>query len=376
MNYRKFPKSGVAVSEVSLGAEHLLQVDRATCLDVVSAAIDHNMNYMDLFMSEAFVRDWIGDALKGRREKMMIAGHLGCTQKDGQYYRTRDLAMSEQFFDDLLERLHTDYIDMLMLHYIDDDADADKCLDEKGFLGLARRYLQSGKARMLGFSSHVPGVASRLIATGMFDAMMFSVNPGMDRMGAELSLEDQFGTFGATVGSAATINPQRTALYRQCEAASTGIVVMKGYGAGFLLKEPGMTPAKCIHYALTRPGVSTFAAGCRSVAEVQAAAAYSNATAEERDYTGVLAGRSWNAQGVCMYCNHCLPCPSHIDIAAVTRLLHRAQEGDASAVAEYAALSANGGDCTACGECASRCPFQVDSPGNMAKAHGLMKSEK
>ncbi len=369
MNYRAFPKTGTPVSEVSLGAEHLLQVDHATCLDVVSAAIDHGMNYMDLFMSEAFVRDWIGDALKGRRDKMMIAGHLGCTQKDGQYFRTRDLDLSQQYFDDLLERLHTDYIDVLMLHYIDDDADADRSLDESGFLGLAQRYLQQGKARMLGFSSHVPGVASRLIGTGLFDAMMFSVNPGMDRMDTKLSLEDQFSTFGATVQGTATITPERQALYRQCEAMGTGIVVMKGYGAGFLLKEPGMTPERCIHYALTRPGVVTFAAGCRSVAEVAAAAAYSDATDEQRDYTAVIADRQWNARGVCMYCNHCLPCPSHIDIAAVTRLLHRAQEGDAAARAEYQRLSANGGDCTACGECATRCPFEVDSPGNMSRAH-------
>ena len=52
MIYRNFPKTNTPVSVVSLGAEHLLQVDRATCIDVVSAAIDHEMNYIDLFMSE------------------------------------------------------------------------------------------------------------------------------------------------------------------------------------------------------------------------------------------------------------------------------------------------------------------------------------
>ncbi len=41
------------------------------------------------------------------------------------------------------------------------------------------------------------------------------------------------------------------------EGLETGIVVMKGYGAGMLLKQPGMTPEKAIHYGLTRPGVVT-----------------------------------------------------------------------------------------------------------------------
>ncbi len=370
MNYRKFVKPGIPVSEVSLGAEHLVGAGPKTTMDVISAAMDHGMNYMDVFMPGADVRDWIGAALKGRRDKMLVAGHLRSVTENGQDSRTFDVAHAQRHIEDLLRRLNTDYIDMLNLFYVDSDEEADKCLDERGLLGVARRMLESGQARMLGFSCHVPRVASRLIATGLFDGMMFSLNPAMDRMDAETPLEDQFENFGSILEAPQGFSAERFALYRQCEAMGTGIVVMKGYAAGLMLKQ-GMTPVQCIHYALTRPGVVTMAAGCRSVAEVEAAAAYSDATAEERDYTGILASRQWNAQGVCMYCNHCLPCPSHIDIAAVTRLLHRAQEGDTAARAEYQRLSTNGGDCTACGECASRCPFEVDSPGNMASAHEI-----
>ncbi len=373
MIYRQFPRNKENVSAVSLGAEYLLQVDKPTCNDVISAAIDHGMNYMDLFMSEGWVRDNIGESLKGRRDKMLIAGHLGCTQKDGQYYRTRDLSMCRDFFDDLLTRLHTDYIDVLMLHYIDTEEDADECLAENGFLGLAREYLQAGKARMLGFSSHVPPVAARLVATGMFDAMMFSINPAMDLMPPESTIDDLFGEPAEKMASSeAAYEPSRYALYRQCEKEQTGIVVMKGYGAATLFKRPGVTPEMCIHYALTRPGVITMAAGCRSVAEVEAAARYCDAADTERDFTPMITGAKWNSKGICMYCNHCLPCAQNIDVAAVTRLLHRFEEGDKTAATEYKALKHNGGECTACGECAGRCPFTVDSPGNMAKAEQLM----
>ncbi len=371
MLYRAFPRTGTPVSAVSLGAEHLLQVDKPTCIDVVSAAIDHGMNYVDLFMSEPWVREWIGEALKGRRDKMMVAGHLGCTQKDGQYFRTRDLKMSRQYFDELLEKLGTDYIDVMMLHFIDDQEDMKASLDPDGFLGLAQEYLQAGKARMLGFSSHVPNVAAPMVATGLFDAVMFSVCPAMDLLPPDNVIDELF-KWELYERRESRLSPERMAFYRQCEAAKTGIVVMKGYGAGMLLKQPGMTPAKAIHYALTRPGVVTMAAGCRSVAEVEAAAAYFDATDEEKDYTAFVSGSHWNSDGVCMYCNHCLPCPQSIDIAAVTKLLHRAAEGDQSAKAVYAALAHNGGECVSCGDCAERCPFGVDSMGNMGKAHRLM----
>lgn len=371
MLYRSFPRNGTKVSAVSLGAEHLLQVDKPTCIDVVSAAIDHGMNYIDLFMSEPWVRDWIGEALRGRRDKMLVAGHLGCTQKDGQYYRTRDLAMCESFMDDLLTRLDTDCIDVLMLHFIDDIEDVNVCLDIDGFLGLAERYLKAGKARMLGFSSHSPIAARALVETGLFDAMMFSINPAMDLLSPDAPMEDAFSEKAYTVNQV-SISPERLALYRRCEALQTGIVVMKGYGAGMLLKQPGVTPEMAIHYALTRPGVVTMAAGCRSVAEVEAAARYCEATDERKDFTSLISRANWNAAGVCMYCNHCLPCPQGIDIAAVTRLLHRHQEGDAGAEAEYSKLAAGFGDCAACGDCASRCPFGVDSAGNMARARELM----
>ena len=373
MLYRSFPRTGIPVSAVSLGAEHLLQVDKPTCIDVVSAAIDHGMNYVDLFMSEPWVREWIGEALRGRRDKMMVAGHLGCTQKDGQYFRTRDLDLSRQYFDELLEKLGTDYIDVLMLHFIDDPADEKVSMDHDGFLGLAQRYLKDGKARMLGFSSHVASTASSMVSSGLFDAVMFSVNPAMDLMPPDTSLDDLFGDkLRERAGGPADFNPERLAFYRQCEAVKTGIVVMKGYGAGMLLKQPGMTPEKAIHYALTRPGVVTMAAGCRSVVEVEAAARYCEATDAEKDFTSFVKGSRWNGAGVCMYCNHCLPCPQGIDIAAVTRLLHRHEEGDQSARQDYRRLASSGGDCAACGDCASRCPFGVDSPGNMARAHGLM----
>jgi predicted aldo/keto reductase-like oxidoreductase len=153
---------------------------------------------------------------------------------------------------------------------------------------------------------------------------------------------------------------------------------MKTYAAGKLLDArfspfgKAMTPAQCINYALSRPAVASVLLGCSSVAELDAAMAYLDASDAEKDYTPVIEQYKGTFRGSCVYCNHCLPCPSHIDIAHVNRLLDVAQL-DEKAVPqtvkdEYAALAKKAGDCIACGSCEKKCPFGVHVTERMKEA--------
>lgn len=73
----------------------------------------------------------------------------------------------------------------------------------------------------LGFSSHTPAVAQRLLDTGLMDMMMFSINPAYD-----LEQGDEFA-----LGSSG----ERAALFRRSQAEGVGISVMKPFFAGKLL---------------------------------------------------------------------------------------------------------------------------------------------
>ena len=92
MRYRKLGRTGVDVSVVGLGAEYLENVSRDTIVSVVDEAVDNGVNYIDLFMASPNVRDNFGIALKNRRQKVMVAGHLGVALDNGQYCKTRDNA--------------------------------------------------------------------------------------------------------------------------------------------------------------------------------------------------------------------------------------------------------------------------------------------
>ena len=152
---------------------------------------------------------------------------------------------------------------------------------------------------------------------------------------------------------------------------------MKALGAGRLLNAEtssfgmALTPAQCIQYALDRPAVSSVLLGAKTVEEMQRDLAFENASAEEKDYTCLGAGTKSAIRGKCMYCNHCLPCPAGIDIAAVNKFRNLAQvQGEIPETVRehYRTLAHHASECIACGRCQSNCPFGVDIIGHMRLA--------
>ncbi len=360
MIYKKLGRTGERISVVSLGAEHLLGQPQAVIDEVVHAALDAGMNYMDLFMPEDSVREAIGSALGARRKDMMIAGHIGSVVQDGQSGRTRDMRESEEYVARLLRILRTDYIDAAMVFFVDTHEDLDVAFAPGGQLDLARRMKKEGTARFIGMSSHVPSVARAAVESGALDILMFPVNPAHDLKG-DVDIDTMFGDEGYDVQG---MHPSRAALYRACEKAGTAVVSMKTYGAGRLLAGHSMmnvkmTPVQCIHYALTRPAVVSAVTGCRSGLEVAAAAAYCAATDGEKDLSMLAQAKQYGGQGKCMYCNHCLPCPVQIDVAASMAAL---DAGTEDLAARLAKLSVHPSACIACGACTDRCPFGCVPP--------------
>ena len=136
-----------------------------------------------------------------------------------------------------------------------------------------------------------------------------------------------------------------------------------------------LTPAQCLHYALTRPAVASVLAGYKSVAQLEEALAYCEARAEERDYASVLAGAPQHAwYGQCTYCGHCAPCAAGINIALVNKYADLAalhDEVPSSVQAHYEALSATADCCTGCGACEARCPFGVAIAARMEQTASL-----
>ncbi len=377
MEYRMLGRTGMRVSEVGLGCEHLQGKPAETVREVVAAALDTGVNILDIFMSEPQVRSDIGAALEGKRDKVLLQGHIGSVWKDGQYGRSRDEADCKCFFEDFLRRLRTDYVDIGMIHYVDDAADWERVVNGPVY-AYAKKLKEAGVIRAIGLSSHNPLVAKE--AVPYIDVLMFSVNPAFDFMEGRADLMALLDA-SAYAAEKKGPHPSRTALYEACQTAGVGITVMKTFAAGNLLsaaRSPfgiALTPYQCMAYALDRPAVASVLTGAAKPEEAVYNAGYCASTSRERDYTAVLsASKGLRTQGQCMYCNHCLPCPANIDIAAVGRLLDLAGDTPAASLRDhYAQLDAKASDCLGCGSCEANCPFGVAVRDRMQKAAAIFE---
>lgn len=376
MRYRELGNTGLLVSEIGMGCEGFSENNCAMTKELFDLAEREGINYFDLYASDPKLRSAVGNALEGRREKIMIQSHICSVWKNGQYLRTRNLAEVKEGFSEMLSLLKTDYIDVGMIHYCDAEKDWQEILDN-GILDYARELKAKGLIRHIGLSSHNPIVARKAVESGNIEVLMFSVNPVYDLQPPTENVDDLWAD-DVYKKTYMNMDPDRQRLYEVCQSRGVGITVMKCFAGGDLLNAElspagaALTPAQCIHYCLTRPAVATVLCGAHSTGQLRECIAYETASDAERDYASAFASFSkisWS--GHCMYCSHCAPCPMKISVADVTKFLNLAVSSGAvpETVREhYKVLEAHGSDCIQCGACEHRCPFGVAIRKNMKKA--------
>lgn len=381
MQYRRLGKTNLMVSEIGFGAEWLERHNYEECKALIDRAQELGINILDCWMSEPNVRTNIGKALAGRREQWFIQGHIGSTWQNGQYVRTRDVDKCREAFEDLLARLQTDYVDLGMIHFVDQESDWETVV-KGAYIQYVKELKASGKIRHIGMSTHNPAMAKLAAESGLVEMILFSVNPAFDMLPPTDNIDNYFAEeYQDGLGG---IDPDRAALYRLCEQNDVGITVMKPYAGGRLFdakRSPfgvALTPVQCIHYCLTRPAVASVMAGYDTPEHVEQAVAYESASAEEKDYATLLAKapRHTFGQGECTYCGHCKPCPAEIDIAMVNKYYDLAAmqpEVPATVREHYLALEHRADACIGCHSCESRCPFGVKIAERMRKTAELFQ---
>lgn len=382
MIYRDLGKTGLKVSEIGLGGEWLEKKPYEYVKQVVDRCEAQGINILDCWMSEPEVRANIGKAIAHDRKRWIIQGHIGSTWQNGQYERTRDMSKVKPAFEDLLRFMQTDYIDLGMIHFIDEVAEFERVVAGE-FMQYVRELKACGKIKHIGLSTHNPTVGQMAAKQGEIEVILFSCNPAFDMLPASENIDDMFKD--EFDGNLSGIAPERADLYKLCEQRGVGITVMKGYAGGRLFNDKAspfgvaLTPIQCLHYALTRPAVCSVMVGYGEVQHVDQAVAYETATEEQKDYATVLAGAPLHSyRGQCTYCGHCAPCPVGIDIPMMNKLYDLATMQDSvpeSLRAHYMDQSVKASDCIACGGCESRCPFSVSVIERMGKAKQLFEGK-
>ena len=148
---------GLSVSAVGLGCMSLSGVygdaDDAQSEDLIRYAIDHGVSHLD----SSDMYGWghnetvIGRAIKGRRDKVVLATKFGQVQRPGQGNGVDGSPQHVQAACEAsLKRLGEDTIDLYYQHRVDPTVPVEETV------GAMKRLVEQGKVRFLGMSEAAP----------------------------------------------------------------------------------------------------------------------------------------------------------------------------------------------------------------------------
>jgi len=160
MKYRRLGRSGLMVSSICLGTMTLgypLRQDEVS--HVVQGAIDAGVNFIDAANCyEGYKRgaetpggageEMLGEALKGRREDIILTTKVGSPIGKGPQQRGLSATHIHRQLNASLKRLQTDYIDIYMIHW------PDPYVPTEETLRVMETAITGGKVRYFGVSNH------------------------------------------------------------------------------------------------------------------------------------------------------------------------------------------------------------------------------
>jgi predicted aldo/keto reductase-like oxidoreductase len=257
---RVFGRYQETLSCIGFGGHTLaLAPSVAEATNIAHYAIDQGVNFFDNAWEyhNGRAEDWMGQALSGGwREKAFIMTKA-CVHHAKKYdipFTGTDKEKALQMLQAQMKRLKTDYIDLWMIHEIQ-DADVDFHLGKDGMIDALTEAKQKGMVRYVGFTGHTsPKAHVRMIESGYpWDASLLPVSV----LGNTLHASE----FDKTV----------LPLMKEKGIAAIG---MKGFGGSKRANLHGMVNInEVINYALSYPEVTTQCIGIDSMAYAQQAVA-------------------------------------------------------------------------------------------------------
>lgn len=152
MLYRNLGRSGMKVSPFCLGTMmfgSLGNSDHDECIRIVHKALDFGINFVDTAdkYSQGESEEIVGKALKGRRDKIVLATKFRGPMGDDPNQQGSSRRWIIQALEASLRRLQTDYIDIYQIHRPAPDTDIEETLSALTDL------MHAGKIRAFGSST-------------------------------------------------------------------------------------------------------------------------------------------------------------------------------------------------------------------------------
>ena len=154
MQLRRLGNSGLKVSVIGLGCNNFgMRIDQAQTRMVVDTALDCGVNFFDTadIYGAAKSEVFLGEALKGKRDKAVLATKFANPMGEGEYLRGGARRYIVKAVEDSLKRLHTDHIDLYQMHVPDPDTPIEETLRALDDLVRAGKVLYVGNSNFAGW---------------------------------------------------------------------------------------------------------------------------------------------------------------------------------------------------------------------------------
>lgn len=246
---RSLGQTGLSVGVLGIGTSPLGRpgVTQNEVNNVLSAAADHGVNYLDTAPIYAQSERRLREALKGRRDKFVLVTKVEATSRQDATWQLQES----------LQKTGAEYFDLVHLHNVgrtDRFPSLDVLLGDDGALAGLEALKERGLVRHVGMTCHLrPRRTLPILRSGRVEVVMAAVN----------CIDRHIYNFEET-------------LFEEAAERGVGVVAMKilggtqGEGA-ILSDEPHYT--RSVRYALGLPGLSVAIMGIKSVAELNQAVA-------------------------------------------------------------------------------------------------------
>ena len=151
MELRNLGNSGLLVSEIGLGGNTFgATVDGDEAVRVIQAALDQGITFVDTadVYSKGRSEELVGQALKGRRDRVVLTTKAGMAFSDSPYEQGTSRRWLTQSVERSLKRLQVDHIDLLQVHRFDAKTPQEETLRALDDL------VRAGKVRYIGNSNY------------------------------------------------------------------------------------------------------------------------------------------------------------------------------------------------------------------------------
>ncbi len=320
MDYVTLGKTGLKISRMGFGGIPIQRIDAQGTKELIHKMADAGVNYIDTARGYTVSEEYLGYALEGVRDKFVLATKSMARTKEAM---TADIEKS-------LGNLRTEYIDLYQVHNPSMEQ-LEQVMNEGGALEALKEAQAAGKIRHIGLTAHSVAVFERALELDWVETIMFPYN---------------------------IVESQGEELIARCKEKNIGFIAMKPLAGGAI-----ENASLAIRYICANDNVTVVIPGMAEEKELEQnlRACLDESPLSEEEQKEIAGIREQLGSNFCRRCNYCAPCTAGINIPSVflfAGYLERYDLGD-WARDRYDSLAVKASACVGCGECETRCPYQL-----------------